>query len=64
MSFDEDTLLTLSRIAIIRSIIEGLYDDVDSLGYLDNEKATLYVETIDDKLRELRDYIIEEGKGV
>ena len=62
MNFDEDTLLTLSRIAVIRSIIEGLYDDIGYLKYLDNRKASLYIATVDDKLKELQDYIIKEGK--
>lgn len=60
--FDEDTILTLSRIAVIRSIIDGLYDDIGYLENLDNKKASLYVATANDKLKELRDYIIKEGK--
>lgn len=59
--FDEDTVLTLTRIAVIRSIIDGLYDDIDALEYLDNAEATSYITTVDDKLKQLRDYIIKEA---
>ena len=59
--FDNDTLITLARIAVIRSIIEDLYDDIDMLEYLDNAEATLYITTADDRLQELRDYIVKEA---
>lgn len=59
--FDEDTILTLSRIGVIRSIIDGLYDDIGYiLKYINERKATSYITNVDDNLKQLRDYIIEE----
>lgn len=60
MNFDEDTLMVLAKIAVLRNIIDDLYYEVDEL--FNDEVSTLYVKDAENKLKELQQYIIKESK--